>query len=360
MQTLAERVGRRDNNFDFIRWFSASLVILSHEYAIHPGPGVEPLAALTQGFATFGTIGVDIFFVISGFLVVRSLVERGRLGFFAASRALRLFPALAAVLALSAFVLGPLLTDLRFGDYFKSKQTYSYLVSNLTLVRMQWDLPGVFVRNPVAGAVNGSLWTLWPEVQMYLLVFLLGLLALPWASSRRAFIVGLGMVIAIVVGWTQHGDLGGHRLEPSTLGRLAPYFALGAVLYLLRAYFPTTGAVPAVAILAAAATWRMPAFVPLFAVALAIVVVWMAHAPLGYLSRWGCLGDFSYGLYIYAFPIQQTLYAALPGWGRYSHFALAYTIALACAVMSWWLVEKPALALKKRLASPQIAPRQAI
>jgi hypothetical protein len=106
----------------------------------------------------------------------------------------------------------------------------------LALTDFQWGLPGVFTRNPVRDAVNGSLWTLQPEVQMYGPLLLLGVIAAAggtWLSHRRAILVGIGMVAAITWGWARHGDLAGLGLEPSSLARLAPYFGLGALLYLL-------------------------------------------------------------------------------------------------------------------------------
>jgi peptidoglycan/LPS O-acetylase OafA/YrhL len=348
---LAVRVAGYENNFDFIRWVAATMVFLSHEYAVVHRAGSEPLAQLSGGFATFGTLGVDIFFVVSGLLVTRSLLERRAIGFFVVSRALRILPALAVVLALSAWVMGPTLTDLPLGEYFARRDAWSYVARNLTLADFQWGLPGVFTSNPVPDAVNGSLWTLQPEVQMYGLLLLLGVIAATggaWLSRRRAILVGVGMVAAITWGWARHGDLAGQGLEPSSLARLAPYFGLGALLYLMRRIVPSTVLLPTAVWIIAIASRGTELFVPAFAVAVALSSVWLAYAHLGSLKRWGRYGDFSYGLYIYAFPVQQTLVALFPAWGRSEHFAAAYTATLLCAILSWRLIEAPALSLKKR------------
>lgn len=348
---LAVRVAGYDNNFDFIRWVAATMVVFSHEYALVQGAGSEPLAQLSGGFATFGTLGVDIFFVVSGLLVTRSLLERRAIGFFVVSRALRILPALVVVLALSAWVIGPILTDLPLREYFATRDAWSYVARNLTLADFQWGLPGVFTRNPVRDAVNGSLWTLQPEVQMYGLLLLLGVIAAAggtWLSRRRALLVGVGMVAAITWGWARNGDLVGQALEPSSLARLAPYFGLGALLYLVRRIMPSTVLLPAAAWVIVIASRGTALFAPAFAVAVALSTVWLAYARLGSLKRWGRYGDFSYGLYIYAFPVQQTLVALFPAWGRSEHFAAAYATTLLCAVLSWRFIEAPALALKKR------------
>jgi peptidoglycan/LPS O-acetylase OafA/YrhL len=350
-ETLAVRVAGHDNNFDFIRWFAATMVVFSHEYALVHGGASEPLAKLSGGFATFGTLGVDIFFVVSGLLVTRSLLERRAIGFFVVSRALRILPALAVVLALSAWVIGPALTDLPLRDYFARRDAWSYVARNLTLADFQWGLPGVFTRNPFRDAVNGSLWTLQPEVEMYGLLLLLGVIAVAggtWLSRRCTILVGIGMVAAITWGWATHGDLAGQGLEPSSLARLAPYFGLGALLYLVRRFVPSTALLPAAAWIIAIASRGTALFAPSFAAAVALSTVWLAYARLGSLKRWGRYGDFSYGLYIYAFPVQQTLVALFPAWGRSEHFAAAYAATLLCAVLSWRFVEAPALSLKKR------------
>jgi peptidoglycan/LPS O-acetylase OafA/YrhL len=338
------------------------MVVFSHEYAVVQGAGSEPLAQLSGGFATFGTLGVDIFFVVSGLLVTRSLLERRAIGFFVVSRALRILPALAVVLALSAWVIGPILTDLPLRDYFVRRDVWSYVTRNLSLADFQWGLPGVFTRNPVRDAVNGSLWTLQPEVQMYGLLLLLGVIAAAGGarlSRQRAILVGIGMLAAIAWGWAMHGDLAGHALEPSSLARLAPYFGLGALLYLMRRIVPSTVLLPAAAWIIAIASRGTALFAPAFAVAVALSTVWLAYARLGSLKQWGRYGDFSYGLYIYAYPVQQTLVMLFPAWGRSEHFAAAYAATLLCAVLSWRFIEAPALSLKKQFRQWQRNPGSA-
>ncbi|MEO8739650.1 MAG: acyltransferase [Casimicrobiaceae bacterium] len=350
MQTLGDRATRSTNSFDFIRWLAASLVIVSHEYAVTGSPGAEPMLALSRGFTTMGAIGLDIFFVVSGFLVTRSLLERRSLRFFVAARAMRILPALAVVLALSAFVLGPLLSDLAPGEYLANAHTWSYITRNLGLRHQQLELPGVFSRNAIPNAVNGSLWSLWPEVQMYGWVLLLGAIAaLRWRLGA-AIVVG-GMTIALAVAWRHHGDLTGTALEPGTLARLAPYFALGSVAWCLRRRLPFTAAIPTAVGVLAVATFHTPAFVPAFALALASAVLWFAYASLGPLARWGRYGDFSYGLYIFASPVQQALATLFPEWGILRHGGVAYALTLVCAIASWKLVEAPVLVLKRRLGA---------
>src|SRR5450631_1429077 len=186
---------------------------------------------------------------------------------------------------------------------------------------------------------------------MYGLLLLLGVIATAggtWLSRHRAIIVGIGMVAAIAWGWARHGDLAGQALEPTSLARLAPYFGLGALLYVARRIVPSTLLLPAAIWVIAIVSRGTALFAPAFAVAVALTTVWLAYARLGSLKRWGRYGDFSYGLYIYAFPVRQTLLALFPAWGKSEHFPAAYAATLLCAVLSWRFVEAPALSLKKR------------
>lgn len=354
MQSLAERAVGRENNFDFIRWLAASLVLVSHESALLPNGGTEPLTWLGGGFSTLGTVAVDVFFVTSGFLVTRSLLERRSLRHFVAARLLRVLPGLAVMLVLTAYVLGPLFTSLPVGSYLTEDAVLDYVARNLNLAvdNAQWTLPGVFADHRRSSAVNGSLWSLWPEVRMYGVLLGLGVAAL-LAPRRASVVVGVGMAATVLAGWFLHEDLVGSGLEPLTLARLGPYFAAGALLYLLRRWIPVA-ALLAGALLAwggVATTRGAPAFVPLFTLAVAFSTIWLAHVRLGMLARWGRYGDFSYGIYIYAFPIQQALVALQPDASLASHLTAAYAATLVCAIASWKLVESPALHLKGRFAS---------
>ena len=359
MQYLGDRAIGRDNNFDSIRWLAASLVIVSHESALLPNGGTEPLARVGGGFSTLGTVAVDVFFVTSGFLVTRSLLERRSLRHFVAARLLRVLPGLAVVLVLSAYVLGPIVTTLPLAAYLTDAAVPAYVARNLNLLVMdpQWGLPGVFADNRHPHAVNGSLWSLWPEVRAYGILLGLGIVALV-APRRAAVIVGVGMAITVVAGWVLHEDPAGGGLEPLTLARLAPYFATGSLLYLLRRRIPHAALLVAavVAWAAVASTRGHPAFVPMFTLALAFAVVWLAHVPLGPLARWGRHGDVSYGLYIYAFPIQQALAARWPEWSLAAHLTASYVLTLACAFASWRLVEEPALRAKNLFAARPLRP----
>jgi len=129
-------------------------VIVSHESALLPNGGTEPLTWLGGGFATLGTVAVDVFFVTSGFLVTRSLLERRSLRHFVAARLLRVLPGLAVMLVLTAYVLGPLFTSLPVTSYLTDPAVPDYVARNLNLAvdDPQWTLLGVFATLTIGAA----------------------------------------------------------------------------------------------------------------------------------------------------------------------------------------------------------------
>ena len=174
---LSELIGDRNNNLNLVRITAALAVLVTHSFALTLGPKAEPLRQHLG--TTLGTIAVDVFFVASGFLVTISLAKRQSILEFVMARALRILPALFAMLLLSVAVLGPAFTALPLADYFADRRVATYLVKGATLVTgIEFELPGVFLRNPYPAVVNGSLWTLPWEVAMY------GLLLLVWIGAK--------------------------------------------------------------------------------------------------------------------------------------------------------------------------------
>ena len=155
----------RENNFDSVRLIAAAAVIYGHAHPLTQTPDRVFWGNSVESFA------VKVFFVISGFLITASWLSDPSPFRYFAKRALRIFPALAVVVAVSALVLGPLVTTLPLSSYFASPQVPAYF-SNIAL-RPVYYLPGVFDRLPYPGAVNGSLWSLPAEFAMYLLLPLL-------------------------------------------------------------------------------------------------------------------------------------------------------------------------------------------
>src|SRR2546430_15990145 len=181
---------------------------------------------LTGGQSILGVVGVFVFFTISGYLVTQSFDTTGSPLVFLAKRALRIFPGLLLCLAVCVFVIGPLVTQLPFADYFWRREPYLFLLHNAVLDVGYNRLPGVeFWPGNIGGIVNGPLWSLPCEVLMYLMLFALGVCRL---LTLR---VGL-LLLALGVGCLWFDTAG------DTLGSafwLLGFFAAGICCYRLRA-----------------------------------------------------------------------------------------------------------------------------
>lgn len=336
--TLAEVQARPLDNFLLLRLIAAALVIYGHAPAI--AGGGPPDLFLWLGWDVYsGLLGVAIFFFVSGYLVTGSWLRRRDALAFGWARLLRIVPGYAVCLALSALVIGAVTTRLTLADYYGDPDTWRYLGQNLKLrYGMAWTLPGVFATNPLP-TVNGSLWTLPIESRLYVWVGVIGLLGI--AQRRWAFnALAIGLLLLGSIGF-EHVPL--LRVSPET-DRLAGLFLLGALCQVNRDLVRVHGAV---AIGLAALAWLAhdTSLYPwLFALALGAMVFWFA-----YRTRWtgyNRFGDYSYGLYLWGFPVQQLVQSAWPSLGALGNAAISLPLALGCGVLSWCAIERPALRLR--------------
>ena len=335
---LSDRLGDRDNNFDVLRLLAAWAVLVSHSYALVNRP--EPLHQLGT---SLGNVGVLIFFAVSGLLIRRSWELDPSPRDFWAKRALRLLPGLAVVALATAFVLGPLVTSASLGTYVTSAETWIYPLRIVALVPFGADLPGVFDDSIYGGSVNGPLWSLPVEVLAYVMLFLLGITGV---LRRRAVVTGLALAGLVWAGWWVTVT------SPSIAAiSVLAAFAVAAACYGWRDRIVLSHPLAALALALCVVTGfgPDPLRVVVWTLAAVYLSFWFAYAlpAVGRpLIRWG---DASYGLYIWAFPVQQTIVQVL---GDDVHpwlvIVIATPVVWALALASWRLVERPALARKPR------------
>ena len=343
---LADAADGRRNNFNLIRIVAALAVLVSHSYQIAGGMKTPDMLTPILGMS-LGQISVDVFFITSGFLVTSSLANRQNAVEFLWARFLRIFPGLWVMLFLSVFLLGPIFSSLRTADYFAAESTYRYLAKCGTLIKgVIYDLPGVFDSNPLPRAVNGSLWTMPYELKMYLMLVALWLVS--WiARHGRGRLFSL-MVVTLATASAIFEFIDHFRPLPwHHFGHFTYAFFIGAGAFVLRnriALSPRTFLAFAIAV--AASSFNKDVFFVAYTCLLPYVVLFLAYVPSG-LRAYNKLGDYSYGVYIYAFPVQQAIVAAAPGISVLELGAMAFVITMFFAVASWHLVEAHALTLKK-------------
>lgn len=343
---LSELTTNRNNNFNLIRFIAAFLVLYSHSFAIATGDTLlEPLRD-SLGMS-WGTIAVDVFFVTSGFLICASFFNRREILAFAWARILRIFPALIVAIFFCVFVIGSWFTTLSLPEYLTSLGTYKFLVQNVVLLLgIEYKLPGVFESNPFQYAVNGSLWTLPYELKMYILLALvltvLATLEKRFRFSIRFILVGIGC-LALLLNIYDHFD----SLTDSHFLRLFTMFFVGAAYYLNRnVIVMNTKLFLICLVVLGLSAFNQSSFLIVYLMTLPYVILFLAYCPSGKLLEFNKIGDYSYGLYVYAFPVQQALVAIKPGIGIYEMIYYTTAITFLLAFLSWHIVEKQALKLK--------------
>jgi peptidoglycan/LPS O-acetylase OafA/YrhL len=341
MVNLGEVSVGRDNNFNLIRFVAATAVLVSHAWPLSSGEGAQqPLSALTGH--TLGTFAVFLFFAMSGFFIASSYARSQSASLFLRARALRLFPCLIVSVILVALVMGPLATTLSPAAYLSHPDVLKFIFRNISLAWPQYTLPGVFEANPYP-AVEGSIWTLFHEVLCYGLVLLAGVLGL--MARRRAMTLAL---LAYGLLWVLPDlvDLSVHRRILQTRELSLP-FVFGITFWIWRDRIVLSAWILAgLAGLAYMAAGSLAGF-PVMMLALTYGVFWCGYLPGKTLRQFNRLGDYSYGIYIYAFPMQGLVVWLYGDMGPYTNIALALPPTLLCAVLSWHLVERPALAMAR-------------
>ena len=340
------------NNFDFLRLLFASLVIVTHSVALTVGGDGDFLYRLTNGQTDGSYLGVRGFFVISGFLVFQSLQRSNGIAGYLKKRALRIFPGLLVMLLVVTFIAGPLLSDLPFTAYFSSPDLLHYSLSALHIpVVVRTDhLPGVFSHNPITAAVNGSLWTIWFEILFYLALVLFypvrrSITILRWLLPG----VWLLLYITFVTGHAHWGKsvfpLTGMSTEVAL--DLALYFAAGSSLALLP-WNPSKRLRAIAAFFACAAliiAVPVHQFTSLRYLAWPVLVVAFGSLRVPLLANIRRAGEPSYGMYIYAFPVQQAVIQCLHSGAGITTF-ISLPVSLLLGYASWHFIEK--IFLKKK------------
>lgn len=339
---LSEYAVGRDNNFNLMRFAAASAVVMNHSHAV---VGLRETVLPTSLGMDTGDLAVDLFFASSGFLVTGSLLKRNLADFFRA-RLARIYPAYILALVFCVLVVGLMSTSLTAKDYFCDPETGWFLIKNLLLLfGTAFSLPAVFENLPIKGVVNGSLWTLPWEGRMYgalggiALVANLPLLRFKRIDVSKKLIIAVGIVMVSLQLWNLQ-----NAILPSRGMRVTAMFFSGALLSVLKERIPFTifHALVCALTLCLSATSHAH-FQWVYTLTMPYIVLAIAYLPGGAIRNFNKCGDYSYGIYIFSFPIQQILVETLGISSPVNMFACSFVGAILLAVPSWHLVEKPSL-----------------
>jgi peptidoglycan/LPS O-acetylase OafA/YrhL len=346
---LSKYTASRDNNFNLIRFLAASLVLISHSYPIILGLGAQEPLVQSLGIS-LGSIAVDVFFIASGFFIAASFNYKSSLKSFVMARLLRIYPALIVTVLLSTFVLGLYFTSLTFNEYLSNNQTYRYLLKNITLISgVEYYLPEVFKQNPYPNAVNGSLWTLPYEIKMYcfmmMFISLFSLIERKMKSAGLAGVLIIGLTFFALITYILNHFYSFY--EGQSLKLFTMFFMGSAFFYLKeRVSIRSKFGIPVI-IAFGIAMLSKDIFFVIYTLLLPYLVFYLAYIPAGKIRSFNKLGDYSYGIYIYAFPIQQMVAALIPNCGIYQMISLSFLGTIIMAYLSWHLIEERALKLKR-------------
>ncbi|MEY3737861.1 MAG: hypothetical protein RL544_639 [Bacteroidota bacterium] len=336
---------RPANNFDLLRILFAWFVIISHSYVLNGLGATDPLFEATNQTFLFSFIGVKGFFIISGYLIFKSMMVSKSIPEYLIKRTLRIFPALAVVL-LVTLVAVFFIYPAGITPFFYNKEVYAYFIGNLILFKPHFFITGVF-SNLMSPAINGSLWTI--EYEFFFYLFILGFFFVRSNKKLLTILLGLSVAAFLVVrlffyNWTVRT----HFFIPlESMFDLGPYFLMGALLSCYDLDQLPAKNVIAVFLLSAllVGTYMHVGHTVVY-FTLPYLVIYLGKKTSG-LAAWvhQKLGDPSYGIYLYAFPLQQfIIYLYKPS--TLTLFVVSTIGAFAFGYLSWILIEKKALALK--------------
>jgi peptidoglycan/LPS O-acetylase OafA/YrhL len=339
-------ITNRDNNFYAVRLVLAARVIFGHAFVL--GGVAMDHASPTFG-AIYNSLGVNGFFVVSGFLVTRSLLSSRSIADYTAARVLRITPALWAMLLITT----PLVV--LFGSDALARlspetwmSALQYLARNLSILLVSYGIEGVFQGMPNP-AINGSIWSLRFEVFCYAVLGALGLFGI---VRKRALMLVFAIILVALFVFVGR--------DPSLSFFAARFIRLGAMFFMgsALALYPEKLRVNAwLGLLLTVAAWAVGLWAglpDLVYVAFGYFLICVAYSKSAILRtintalelrRFG-KPDLSYGIFLYSFPIQQLLYYNHLTPGPVSNILATLILAIICAWLSSELVEKPSAKLR--------------
>lgn len=339
------------NNFDGIRLLASLMVVFAHSFPLTGNLyNNEPLYFITK-VNDFGHLGVSIFLFISGFLISKSAQNSISFYSFLKKRLIRMLPALFMTLTVTVFFIGTIFTNYSITEYFFDYKTFLYF-KNIFLYNPQYNLPGVFISCPYSAVVNGSIWTLCYEFTFYIGLFFFILL-----FKKHSILFRVSVVVFLIVFFLTNifrSQLNIYQytipffnLKVQLLLDLFLYFISGVVFYYSKKIQPLYCFISGIVLLAALFFKNQIVNQNVFYFIVPLLTYGIAFSKRINLNFLVKNGDYSYGIYLYSFLIQQIVISVFPNLiNPYIFFFVTSIIAYALGVCSWHLVEKRILEYK--------------
>lgn len=345
---LSELTRTHNNNFTLICFIAATMVLYSHMFTLI-GEKYHPYAK--QFGLTLGVVGVDIFFFTSGFLVTASLIIRKDIFAFAWARFLRIYPALFFAVIVSILI-GLYFTTLSIEDFFKHSLVHRFFIHNITLYDgITYFLPGGIFSENLRHGVNGSLWTLPWEIKMYMILFILGIFIYikPKLLNKKTLIIIFSLIVFVFLSLLYVNRFYHFTTDVSITPalRFLPLFFMGSLLYIIKdKLILSTRFFLFLVFVIIMSAGNAKFYYILHYLFIGYIILYLAYIPKGKIRNFNKLGDYSYGLYIFAYPIQQSVIALNPNISGLNAFYISLILTLILSVLSWHLLEKKMLTFK--------------
>ncbi|WP_299132142.1 acyltransferase [uncultured Tenacibaculum sp.] len=339
---VSEFLIRKNNNLDLMRVILAIMVIVGHCIALNGDTKnwVDPIQYFFK-YTHSGSLAVKLFFVISGLVVTNSYLSKRDDFYFVVSRFFRIIPLLFFILFFTVFLLGPFLSTSSFNEYISHPNTLSYLWKNL-IFDTQYYLKGVFLNNIYPNAVNGSLWSLRYEIACYIVLFSSFLIL----GKRDKKLLNIPVLLIIIDSILPKSFLFGF-LGANVDINLTPFsFALGVFLAINSKKISIT--------INTVLSFGLLYFVfktsyinhTLLIIFFSVLLIYLSSNK--HILKIRLKYDVSYGIYLWGFLVQQTLFYYLGTIYAGLHCLIAILISGALAILTYIIIEKPFMEYGKK------------
>lgn len=330
----------RNNNLDLMRFIAAIGVLISHAFPLCLGENhMDYIYDFSGGQIHLGGIAVGVFFVFGGYLIAKSMDRLHDSIPFWKARVIRIFPPLIFLVLLTTFIIGPILTEYSLKDYFGSTGTYGYLLNGILIPK--YSLPGVFTNNVYPSVINGSLWTLPVEFGCYIMCFVV--YKLGFLNPKRCKYTLPLFVVAVIAFYVLFRD----NLFLQEVMRPVFLFYIGMVYYVYKdhIYLNKWLALACAVVMVPLSYFHVTdiGMICLFP----YIMFTIGYGTVHKFSNFTKYGEFSYGIYLWAFFIQQIVCQYILDCSVIMNIIISIPCSIIMGIITHYVIERPCLRKKK-------------